>query len=166
MRRKRIDRKLCMGCKNCELACIAVHSDGQKPIAAYIAGAEDVERARNKVESAPDGSRFPQFCRHCDDPACVEACMSGALTKGADGLVVCDHDICVGCYMCVMSCPYGMARPSVRAGGGHMIKCDGCRDRASMACIDACPQHAITMVEAEAGAPGGHLVFADGEVHP
>lgn len=159
MRKKLIDRSKCMGCKNCELACIAVHSDSPQAVTAYLSGANQTERARNKVERDENGKAFPQFCRHCDEPACVEACMSGALAKGEDGLVTCDEDICVGCFMCVMSCPYGMARPSV-TNGSKMIKCDGCRGRESMACVDACPQRCLTMIETDETSDG-HIRYKE-----
>ncbi len=157
MRKKLVDRSKCAGCKNCEIACIAVHSEGGNPFASDPGGA--AARARNKVELAADGTLFPEFCRHCDEPACVEACSSGALAKGEDGLVVCDQERCIGCFMCVMSCPYGMARPSVK-NGGKMIKCDGCRGRDSMACVAACPQRCIKEVESD-DESGGHILFED-----
>ncbi len=153
-RKKLIDRRLCVGCRNCELACIAVHSSS-RPGASYSGGVANTERPRNKVEIDGTGKKFPQFCRHCDEPACVEACMSGALKKGEDGLVTCDHDICVGCFMCVMSCPYGMARPSA-ALGNKMVKCDGCRGRERMACVAACPQRCLKEVSDDSQS-GGHL---------
>ncbi|MFZ2653335.1 MAG: 4Fe-4S dicluster domain-containing protein [Victivallales bacterium] len=155
MRKKLIDRSKCVGCKNCELACITIHCDGKNPFDPNLD--ESIARARNKVELDNDGLLFPEFCRHCDEPACVEACMSGALTKGDDGLVVCNHDYCIGCFMCVMSCPYGMARPSVK-NGGKMIKCDGCRGRKSMACVDACPQRCLTEIETD-DRTGGQIIY-------
>lgn len=155
-RKKLIDRDKCVGCRNCELACIAVHREA-KPGAAFTGGIEAVERPRNKVELDADGNRFPVFCRHCDEPACVEACMSGALTKNEAGLVTCSLDICVGCYMCVMSCPYGMARPSVK-GDRKMVKCDGCRGRDRMACVAACPQRCLAEVQTD-GPEDGHLII-------
>ena len=159
MRKKLIDPEKCMGCKNCELACVAIHSDTpDNKLAVLLGGVGEVESPRNKVQLDKNGKRFPEFCRHCDEPACVEACMSGALTKGKDGFVTCDHDLCVGCYMCVMSCPYGMARPSVKTGN-KMIKCDGCKDHDTMACVAACPQRCIRQVDDES-ATGGHLIIA------
>jgi carbon-monoxide dehydrogenase iron sulfur subunit len=160
VRKKLIDREKCLGCRNCELACIAVHKDTVAKTA-YTEGIETVERPRNKVQLDEQGRKFPEFCRHCDEPACVEACMSGALKKGDDGLVVVDHDICVGCYMCVMSCPYGMARPTV-TNERRMIKCDGCRGREKMACVAACPQRCLQQVE-EDSATGGHVNIKEGK---
>lgn len=146
MRKKLIDKSKCAGCKNCELACIMAHNNNQFP--SIASGTDEIIQARNKVELDADGKLFPEFCRHCDEPSCVEACISGALTKGEDGLVVCNQEICIGCFMCVMSCPYGMARPGVK-NGAHMVKCDGCRGRESMACVDACPQRCLSQVDTE-----------------
>ncbi len=146
MKTKVIDRSKCVGCKNCELACIAAHSPGATAATAYQGGIVNAVRPRTKLEVDETGRRFPQFCRHCDRPACVEACMSGALAKREDGLVICDTDVCVGCYMCVMSCPYGNARPSM-GPNRIMIKCDACTDRECMACVDACPTGCLTVIE-------------------
>lgn len=148
MKTKVVDRSRCVGCKNCELACIAAHTPGGLIAAAYAQGVEKAVRARTKLEIDGDGKRFPQFCRHCAVPACVEACMSGALEKRADGLVICDTERCVGCYMCVMSCPYGNARPSM-AGDQLMIKCDACTDRECMACVQACPSGCLKVEAGE-----------------
>lgn len=155
-RKKLIERSRCVGCRNCELACIAIHQEKVSG-KAYDQGVQQTQRPRNKVELDQAGNKFPEFCRHCEEPACVEACMSGALHKAEDGLVLCDHDICVGCYMCVMSCPYGMARPSV-TNDRKMIKCDGCVGREKMACVSACPQRCLQEVE-ERDQTGGHLIF-------
>lgn len=147
MKTKVIDRKKCTGCKNCELACIEAHTEGGK-VAAYLAGIEKSMRARNKIELDANKQKFPQFCRHCEEPACVEACMSGALQKQADGLVLCDTEKCVGCFMCVMSCPYGNARPGM-GSERVMIKCDACAGKDCMACVEACPTGCLSVKEGE-----------------
>jgi carbon-monoxide dehydrogenase iron sulfur subunit len=146
MRKKLIDKSKCAGCKNCELACITAHS--KSPFPFITSGTDEIIQARNKIELDAEGKLFPEFCRHCDEPSCVEACISGALIKGEDGLVVCNQEICIGCFMCVMSCPYGMARPGIK-NGRCMVKCDGCHGRESMACVDACPQRCLSQVDTE-----------------
>jgi len=61
-----------------------------------------------------------------------------------NGETVCDIEKCVGCWMCVMSCPYGAITPQQTA-----LKCDLCPDRrdrsgrARYACIEACPTEAL-----------------------
>lgn len=147
MRTKVVHLDRCTGCKNCEMACIAAHSE-RGAMLIYAAGAEAAPRPRNKIQRDALGHLVPQFCRHCKEPACVEACMTGALTKGPDGLVLCDTDVCVGCYMCVMSCPYGNARPST-GEDRLMLKCDLCHDRDCMACVKACPTGCLQAQEGE-----------------
>ena len=134
MKRKIIDTSKCQGCLNCEAACVETHFKASSLF----------EPARNKVGFGPEGSSFPQFCRHCQKPSCVEACPSGALRKLSDGIVDHDKEKCLGCWMCVMSCPYGMAKPGSQ---GVMSKCDGCVAHDSMACVDACPSGCLKAAE-------------------
>jgi phenylacetyl-CoA:acceptor oxidoreductase 27-kDa subunit len=45
-------------------------------------------------------------CQHCAEPPCVPVCPTGATSQRADGLVVQDYDICIGCAYCAVACPY------------------------------------------------------------
>ena len=143
MRKKLIDCSKCQGCRSCEIACIATHSKDGNLLGVYADSVEAAPRSRNRVELSAVRTAFPQFCRHCDQPACLEACPVGAIQKDAEGNVICDRDSCVACYMCVMSCPYGMARPAFERGGA-MFKCDGCVGKPHMACVSACPSGCLT----------------------
>ena len=49
-------------------------------------------------------------CMHCLDPACVGACMLGALQKGEKGIVSYNPDLCVGCRYCEMGCPFNVPK--------------------------------------------------------
>ena len=93
---------------------------------------------------------FAVNCRHCKDPICVHSCISGALTKGEDGVVRIDRDKCVGCLTCVLVCPYGAVLP---APDGHAaMKCALCTDngRGEPNCVKYCPNGAIVYEEREA----------------
>ena len=46
-------------------------------------------------------------CHHCDEPACLQGCPSGAYEKRADGIVIHHEERCLGCRYCEMTCPFG-----------------------------------------------------------
>jgi len=49
---------------------------------------------------------LPMLCQHCAEPPCVDVCPTGASFKRADGIVLVDKHICIGCRYCLMACPY------------------------------------------------------------
>ena len=72
--------------------------------------------------------------------------MSGAMQKDDQtGEVLCDTDKCVGCWMCVMVCPFGAVQP----GEVYVVKCDGCPEREEPGCVDACPTGALFVADSE-----------------
>lgn len=148
MKRIVIDKSRCMGCLNCVIACMSEHSNGSKLL--YELDLEDrANESRNLVTL--DGSRQPTpiFCRHCDNPECVAACMTGAMAKdGQTGRVTYNEEQCAACFMCVMSCPYGVLKPS-RQKGKKVVRCDYCDGREVPRCVENCPTEAIRFVEVE-----------------
>lgn len=149
MKRILINPELCNGCKNCLLACMAEHGAAGSVLALDLE--DPASQARNFIEAGAGGRPVPLFCRHCDSPECVAACVSGALTRNPDtGTVVVAPEKCAGCWMCVMSCPFGMVRPD--HGGRVAVKCDLCAGRELPRCVEACPNGALSLIEAK---PGG-----------
>ena len=74
--------------------------------------------------------------------------MTGALTKDPEtGATVHDEDKCVGCWMCVMVCPFGAIRPG--AEDKIAVKCDMCPDEDGFECVDACPTGALIICDVE-----------------
>ena len=127
----------CMGCRLCEVACAIEHSEFKDPIMTFFNG-----KPQSFTTVEVDGAfTFSLNCRHCDEPYCVEACITGAMHKEPDGRVVVYEDICVGCYMCVVSCPWGAVNP--KEGAKKAAKCDLCPDRELPACVQACPNRAL-----------------------
>lgn len=132
---------VCIGCHLCEVACITEHSLSKDPVKAFMF---EKERpiSRCTVEEIDGGAvSFSTTCRHCEEPACLQACISGAVQKGADGRVTIDKEKCVGCWSCVMACPFGSVQRDTRSKRAG--KCDLCPDRERPACVDACPNRAL-----------------------
>ena len=133
----------CLGCKSCEIACVVAHSASGDLIQALK---EAVAVLPRKKVFTSGKKNYPVSCRHCKDAPCVEACMAAALKRDKEkGLVQHDETRCVGCWMCVMACPYGAIRPNLKAK--LPVRCDKCKDKDEPACVKACPTGAVIWQE-------------------
>lgn len=155
-----IDLKRCVGCNACTLACRA--KNGTPPGIHY----NRVEKHEVGKYPAARMEFRPIPCMHCQEPACLGVCPTGATYKRIDGLVLIDRNKCMGCRYCVLACPYE-ARQSLakidsyfgldavtpfeetkrsRLEKGTAVKCDFCVDRLEEgllpACVDTCPAQA------------------------
>lgn len=140
MKRVWVDRDKCLGCKTCELACAVERNSASRTLAG-AAQEQPRPQARVAVFGAT-GRSFPIQCRHCEDATCIKACPAGAMQRDSEKQnVYVDQSRCRGCWMCVMSCPFGAAAPS--AGFKVAIKCDACKDMEYSACVAACPTGAL-----------------------
>jgi len=160
-----VDLTRCIGCRKCEQACNEVNH-----LPEPVAGFDDLTVLDAKRR--PDQDTFtvinrhysgrlddrdkpaPTFvkvqCMHCQDPACVSACITGALSKKDNGTVHYDVAKCIGCRYCMAACPFEIPAyeydepitPRVR-------KCTFCFERISKeggrpGCASICPVEAIT----------------------
>jgi len=153
MKKLTVISERCTGCKRCEMACIAEHSDTKSYIFASLNGFEP--KTRIFVDSVIN-KPVPVVCRHCDDPQCVSACMAGCMQKDPITGIVTNmghEQKCVGCWMCIMACPYGVISPSfdiVQAGKSEFaqaIKCDFCPNRDTPACVEGCPNEVLAVAD-------------------
>ncbi len=159
-----IDLDTCVGCHACATSCKEWNAGGiAGPLTDERPYAKDPQGVWfNRVHSyelQPDAAtdqpaqtlHFPRSCLHCETPACVTVCPTGASYKRAeDGIVLVDEDKCIGCKLCSWACPYGAREYS--AVEGVMKKCTLCVDRIynaaldeadrEPACVQACPTRA------------------------
>lgn len=118
-----IDSSRCTGCKTCELACKDFKNLSPEVNFRRIyeyAGGDWTEQDGVYTQNV-----FAYYlsisCNHCDDPACVKVCPSGAMHKREDGFVVVNEEVCIGCRYCHMACPYGMVLGFILVFVGEFI---------------------------------------------
>jgi carbon-monoxide dehydrogenase iron sulfur subunit len=141
MKRVYVDEKWCLGCHLCEYYCAFANS-GKDDMVKALKGAQINPRIR--VEGDNQIS-FAVSCRHCEEPHCAKSCISGAI-KVENGIIEIDQNKCVGCYTCVLNCPYGCITPN---DDGIMQKCELCIKNAGGEpyCVKGCPNRAILFEE-------------------
>ena len=144
------DSSKCTGCKSCQVACKETY---HLPIEnlfrrVYHYGGGSWEKDANGCYAPKDvfGYFISIACNHCENPACVANCPTGAMQKDPEtGIVFSDHEVCIGCQTCAGVCPY--KAPSLDAGNGYIIKCDMCRAELTLdrkpACVAPCPMRAL-----------------------
>ncbi len=140
MKRIYTNHMLCSGCRACSVACSIAHTGM----------ADDTRGAIRIIRNPLEGYEVQAVCRVCENPECVAACMGAALSKDPEtGRIIFDEDRCIGCWMCVMVCPYQGIHPDHKTG--KAIICDQCEGREDAACVAACSTGAIVFVEIEDG---------------
>lgn len=133
------DMTRCVGCRACQIAC----KDKNRLDVGVI-----LRKAKNfEVGEFPTCKTYSYSfsCNHCETPACMTVCPTGAIYKAEDGTVILDSALCDGCGSCVEICPYG--HPQMVESEGVAIKCDACAylraKGMNPACVDACPSRAL-----------------------
>lgn len=156
----------CIGCQACSLGC-----KGQNAVPMGMLWnrviVEDVDKIDGTVGIYPNVSRhyLPILCQHCEDPACMKVCPTGATYKDDKGRVEIDYEKCIGCRMCMAACPYNVRSfnwddpvrdPDFHYGDkevplrtkGVVEKCTMCKERTDRGqepmCVVACPFEART----------------------
>ncbi len=165
-----VDATKCIGCLRCVEACKTenavpqnahqfrtwveryvhiegdpeVHIDSQQdPVNIAASGSQKEFRFANRYKDAKVEKAFfvPKLCNQCTHPACVQVCPTGATYRTEDGVVLIDHDYCIGCRYCVQACPYGARYFDEDRGVSD--KCNWCYHRITKglqpACVEVCP---------------------------
>lgn len=115
----------CTGCRLCELAC-QLKNPGPPRI---------------RTVSLPYLPFYSAvLCLQCAEPKCAEPCPTAAITKDQEsGLVAIDENKCVGCGLCLTTCPYAGIYLDARTG--KAIKCHHCQGLPE--CVQCCPTGAL-----------------------
>lgn len=189
-----VDLTKCIGCRSCQVACKQwndLPADTEKFSNTWDTPIDTTDNTWTRVkyyflqEGKEVKWRFvKRQCMHCQRPACVAVCTSGALTKTPDGPVIFNAQKCTGCAYCFSACPFGMPRYTSGNWGGVVLqKCRFCFDLQGTydrvgrgqapACVRACPAGALMFGERDlllkearariAAAPGRYVNHIYGE---
>jgi Fe-S-cluster-containing dehydrogenase component/CRP-like cAMP-binding protein len=145
-----IDLDSCVRCGHCAWSCEALHG-----VARIVRrGDKIVTRVGDAVAASP--LLLPNSCQHCENPACMPDCPTGAIGRDPRGEVFIRDELCTGCGACAKGCPWdniqivprplGAPRPPSGSFDELAVKCDLCRDYEGPACVRACPTDAIFRV--------------------
>ena len=147
------DSRLCFGCQSCMFACSLTHEGVANPALSRI----------QIIRDAPGFTKYPNditmsVCRQCVTPICVQSCPVGAChVDAANGNIRrIDESKCIGCQMCMNSCPQRPRRIIWNPTKKKSTKCDLCTDApywsekggpgGKQACIENCVPKAIKFV--------------------
>ncbi|HOK40750.1 MAG TPA: 4Fe-4S dicluster domain-containing protein [bacterium] len=147
MKKLFINLERCFGCKRCELACIIEHSE-EKNYAYYLLNQKE-PKTRIFVENYLNRP-IPLVCHHCKDALCISACISGCMQKDEKTDIVRNDNSeqkCVGCWMCILNCPFNVIDREMKNDELQAIKCDFCANREIPACVEACPNEVISVID-------------------
>ena len=89
-----VDRRLCMGCRTCELQCAVNRGSTSKNL---IAALREEILPRNRVYVHSDnGEPVTLHCRQCEDAPCLSVCSTGALQLDYEtGVKFIDGEKCI-----------------------------------------------------------------------
>ena len=148
-----IDINKCQtGCSACVTACS--NENGWSVRENSRTDAQWIRKVTITKPSSGHKKSLPVMCQHCAEPPCVYVCPTGASFKRADGIVLVDKHICIGCRYCMMACPYKARsfvhedvegqKPHAPRGKGTVESCTLCVHRVDAgrqpACVEACSQ--------------------------
>ncbi len=134
LRSLQIEPEKCTGCLQCEMACSFENE-----------GVFNPAKSRIKVFTFHHEGRFaPYTCTQCEEAWCLHSCpVESIQINQVTGAKEVHEDICVGCKVCTISCPFGTI--NYNSSTGKVIKCDLCGGDPE--CAKACPTGAITYVD-------------------
>ena len=116
-----IDLNRCFGCQACASACKVANNLPRDLVynVVYTKTDDDystlgLSTLKGALTNDVAGGNYPDCtlsflpfqCQHCEKPACLDVCPTGATQKREDGIVWVDPELCIGCESCIKACPY------------------------------------------------------------
>jgi len=148
------DTTRCTGCEECVAACKRTYHLPRDRAWRWQNRVDDLSASRFTTIIRRPGSHYVRHqCRHCLEPACVSACIVGALQKTDLGPVIYDSHRCMGCRYCMVACPFDVPKYEWESNNPKVRKCVFCyarqREGKPPACAEACPAEATVYGDRE-----------------
>lgn len=138
-----IDVRGCTGCQTCVVSCKTSNEIVGENLWSHVQNLSE-ENETYLATAAPSVALHfrPVLCNHCESPACITVCPTGAMHKDDEtGIVSVDQNICIGCSSCVKACPY--EAPVIDTERTVSSKCNFCAGRIAADkdpyCVASCP---------------------------
>ncbi len=160
-----IDTAQCAtGCTSCVDAC---HTEnGVQSHGRPTTDAQWIRKVTLKDKQTGYVQNLPLMCQHCEHPPCVDVCPTGASFKRADGIVLVDRHICIGCRYCMMACPYkarSFVHEDTTGQKPHAPRGKGCVESCTL-CVHKIDSGEGTTACAEACKKEGHNAILFGDI--
>ena len=141
MRKIKFHKDLCIGCKQCHMACVVRHSETGELSRLHEETNVTPPRLRIRFDEEKD-KIYILRCLMCKNPKCVEVCEYEGMVQDEDGYV---HftDECTKCLDCVEACPFD----AIFVERDDPYKCDLCIEFPEPACVQACKVDAMTFTD-------------------
>jgi formate dehydrogenase iron-sulfur subunit len=146
------DSSRCVGCQSCEFACAEANGlpePKDSPDPKVVRETDENSRSVINCYSTSKGEVYvKRQCMHCNEPACVSACLTQAMYKTKEGPVIWRGDKCMGCRYCMVSCPFNIPKFEYHSPNPRIEKCTMCFENKLQkgelpACAENCPNEAI-----------------------
>ena len=165
-----IDLDKCIGCDSCSIACKSENNtrplsspmpfkNGRGVLPDHVSYRWVVKKEEGDYPE-PTLTFVTSACNHCEHPACQATCPvsdvndpsnenNAIFKREADGIVLINQEVCIGCKNCIQSCPYGA--PQFNSQTEKVEKCTFCLHRLEAgflpACVTTCVGNALHLVE-------------------
>jgi formate dehydrogenase iron-sulfur subunit len=152
-----IDTTTCTGCRGCQIACkqwkklpaekTVNRGSFQNPEDLSFSTFKLVRMSEAEIDKKLHWLFFPDQCRHCIEPPCLEAASEPTAIykdKATGAVLYTKVTKDLDADSIIQSCPYNIPR---KGPDGSLAKCDMCIDRVSNgllpACVKTCPTGAM-----------------------
>ena len=146
------DSARCEGCQSCEFACAEANGLPEPKGSPDPGVVNETDETRRSVINCYNTSKGQVYvkrqCMHCNEPACVAACLTQAMYKTREGPVIWRGDKCMGCRYCMVSCPFDIPKFEYHSPNPKIEKCTMCfetriQNGEKPACTENCPNDAL-----------------------